>query len=138
MSVALKSSASLCQPQIVFQKHSGNIALYTCTNSLQDVALENLTAVPDSPLSVLLEWKVVPTDGHHCITSYDIQITGPNGSHWEEQIPGGNNSFLWSRVQLEPLKEYTYSVTAIIPSIQTGPTVKHTSLVEVQGMFDKT
>ena len=84
-----------------------------------------------------MEWKVVPTDGHHCITGYNIQFFGPNGSQWGTQIPGGNNSFLLSGVQLEPSKEYTYSVTANISSTHTGPTVKHTSLVEVQGMFHK-
>ena len=103
-----------------------------------DITLEHLTVVPLTLSTVQLEWKVVPTDGHHCITGYNIQAVGPNGSQWGTQIPGGNNSFLWSGVQLEPLEEYTYSVTANIPSIQTGPTVKHTSLVEVQGMFDKT
>ena len=87
---------------------------------------------------MLLEWKVIPTDGHHCITSYNIKVSGPNGSHWEEHISGVNHSFLWSGIQLEPLKEYTYSVTANIPSTQTGPTVKQTSLVEVQGMYHKT
>ena len=103
-----------------------------------DITLEHLTVVPLTRSTVQLEWKVVPTDGHHCITGYSIKFFGSNGSQWETQIPGGNNSFLLSGVQLEPSKEYTYSVTANIPSIQTGPTVKHTSLVEVQGMFDKT
>jgi len=86
---------------------------------------------------VLLEWKVIPTDGHHCIKSYDIQVSGPNGSQWKEYIPGGNNSFLLSGMQLESLEEYTYSVTGNIPSTHTGPTVNQTSLVEVQGMFHK-
>ena len=86
---------------------------------------------------MLLEWKVIPTDGHHCIKSYDIQVSGPNGSEWEEHIPGGNNSFLLSGMKLEPLKEYTYSVTGNIPSTHTGPTVNQTSLVEVQGMHHK-
>ena len=103
-----------------------------------DIVLENLTVVPVSLSTVLLEWKVIPSDGHHCITSYDIQVSSPNGSQWEERIPGGNQSFLLSGIQLEPLEEYTYSVNANIPSIQTGPTVKQTSLVEVQGMYHKT
>ena len=86
---------------------------------------------------MLLEWKVIPTDGHHCIKSYDIQVSGPNASEREEHIPGGNNSFLLSGMKLEPLKEYTYSVTANISSTHTGPTVNQTSLVEVQGMHHK-
>ena len=57
---------------------------------LENITLEDLTVVPDSSTSVLLEWKVVPTDGHYCIRNYNIQITGPNGSQWEEQIPGSN------------------------------------------------
>ena len=103
-----------------------------------DITLEHLTVLPLTLSIVLLEWKVIPTDGHHCITSYNIQVSGPNGSQWETQIPGGNNSFLLSGMQLESLEEYTYSVTGNIPSIQSGPTVNQTSLVEVQGMFDKT
>ena len=86
---------------------------------------------------MLLEWKVIPTDGHHCIKSYDIQVSGPNGSEREEHIPGGNNSFLLSGMKLEPSKEYTYSVTANIPPTHTGPTINQTSLVEVQGMYHK-
>ena len=81
--------------------------------------LENLTVVPVSLSNVLLEWKVIPSDGYHCITSYDIQVSSPNGSQWEEHIPGGNHSFLFSGMQLEPSKEYTYSVTANILSTQT-------------------
>ena len=102
------------------------------------IVLENLTVVPVSLSIMLVEWKVIPSDGHHCITSYDIQVSSPNGSQWEEHIPGGNHSFLLSGIQLEPLEEYTYCVTANIPSIQTGPTVKQTSIVEVQGMYHKT
>ena len=82
---------------------------------------------------MLLEWEVIPTDGHHCITSYNIQVSGQN----ESQTEGENNSFLLSGVQLEPLKQYTYSVTANLSSTQTGPSVKQTSIVEVQGMFHK-
>ena len=103
-----------------------------------DITLEHLTVVPVSLSTVLLEWKLIPSDGHHCITSYKIQVSSPNGSQWEEQIPGGNHSFLLSGIQLEPLEEYTYRVTANIPSTQTGPTVRQTSLVEVQGMYHKT
>ena len=100
-------------------------------DSHADITLEDLTVVPLNLSTVQLEWKVVPTDGHHCITGYSIRVSGQN----ESQIEGENNSFLLSGVQLEPLKEYTYSVTANIPSTHTGPTVKHTC--EVQGMFDK-
>ena len=100
------------QPQIVFQKHPGNIALYTCTNSLLDVALENFTVVREPYSSVQLEWKVVPTDGHHCIRNYNIQIAGPNRSHWEEEIPGRSQSFHFTGLQLIPFQEYTYCVTA--------------------------
>ena len=102
-----------------------------------DVALENLTVVPVSLSSAQLEWKVIPPDGHHCITSYNIQVSGPNGLQWEEHIPGGNNSFLLSGMKLEPLKEYTCYVTANISSTHTGPTVNQTSLVEDQGMHHK-
>ena len=65
-----------------------------------DITLEHLTVLPLTLSTVLLEWKVIPTDGHHCITSYNIQVSGPNGSQWETQIPGGNNSFLLSGMQL--------------------------------------
>ena len=98
-----------------------------------DITLEDLTVVPLTLSTVQLEWKVVPTDGHHCITGYNIRVSGQN----ESQIVGANNSFVLSRVQLEPLKEYTYSVTANISSTQTGPSVEQTSIVEVQGMFPK-
>ena len=96
-----------------------------------DITLEHLTVVPVSLSSMLLEWKVVPTDGHHCITGYNIQVSGQN----ESQIVGADNSFLLSGVRLEPLKEYTYSVTADISPTQTGPRFEQTSIVEVQGMF---
>ena len=59
-----------------------------------------------------MEWKVVPTDGHHCIRNYNIQIAGPNGSHWEEQIPGSNHSFRFTGIQLIPFQQYMYCVTA--------------------------
>ena len=71
-------------------------------NSPPDIVVENFTVVPDSFSSVLLEWKVTPTDGHHCIRNYNIQIVGQNGSQWEEQIPGGNHSFHFTRLQLVP------------------------------------
>ena len=82
------------------------------TNSRSDVALENLTVVPDSSSSVELEWKVVPTDGHHCIRNYTILITSQNGSQWGEEIPGSNHSFRFTGIQLIPFQEYTYRVTA--------------------------
>ena len=90
------------------------------TNSRSDVALENLTVVPDSSSSVELEWKVVPTDGHHCIRNYNIQIAGPNGSQWEVQIPGSNHSFRFTGIQLIPFQEYTYCVTANLLHGQIG------------------
>ena len=100
------------------------------TNSLSDVALENLTVVPDSPLSVELEWKVVPTDGHHCIRNYNIQIAG-HGSQWEEQIPGSNHSFCFTEIQLLPFQEYMYCVTA---NLLHGQIVKLTAnFTELQG-----
>ena len=87
---------------------------------------------------MLVEWKVIPSDGHHCIRNYNIQVSSPNGTQWGAQTPGRNHSFLLFGMQLEPLEEYTYCVTANIPSTQTGPTVKQTSLGEVQGMYHKT
>ena len=81
-------------------------------NSSSDIALENLTVVPDSFSSVQLEWKVVSSDGHHCIRNYNIQISGPNGSHWEDEIPGTSQSFHFTGLQLILLQEYTYCVTA--------------------------
>ena len=86
--------------------------IYTCIKSLPDVALENFTVVPEPNPSVLLEWKVIPTDGQRCIRNYNIQITGPNGSQWEEEIPGSNHSFRFTGLQLIPFQEYTYCVTA--------------------------
>ena len=103
------------------------------TNSLSDVALENLTVVPDSPSSVELEWKVVPTDGHHCIRNYVIQIAGPNGSQWEEPIPESNHSFRFTGIQLIPFQEYTYCVTA---NLLRGQIVELTAnFIELQGGF---
>ena len=99
---------------------------------IPDIVLENLTVVPDSFSSVQLEWKVVPTDGHHCITSYNIQITGPNGTQWEEQIPGGNDSFHFTGLQLMHLQNYTCCVTANHDHSQIGP-IQQTITVELQG-----
>ena len=101
-------------------------------DSPPDIILENLTVVPDSFSSVLLEWKVIPSHGQHCITSYDIQITGPNGSQWEEQIPGGNNSFLLTGLLLMHLQNYTCCVTANLDHNQIGP-INQTITVELQG-----
>ena len=100
-------------------------------NSPPDIVLENLTVVPDSFASVQLEWKVVPTDGRHCITSYDIQITGPNGTQWEEQIPGGNDSFHFTGLQLMHLQNYTCCVTANLDHNQIDP-IQQTTF-ELQG-----
>ena len=108
-----------------------------------DITLGHLTVVPFSLSTVLLEWKVIPSDGHHCITSYNIQVSGRDGSQWGAQTPGRNHSFLLSGMQLEPLEEYTYCVTVNIPSTQTGPfknvspSVKQTSIVIFQGMHHK-
>ena len=112
--------------------------LYVSLVTFLGIVLENLTVVPVSLSIVLVEWKVIPSDGHHCITSYNIQVFSPNGTQWGAQTPGRNQSFLLSGMQLEPLEEYTYCVTANIPSTQTGPTVKQISLGEVQGMYHKT
>ena len=97
-----------------------------------DIALENLTVVPVSLSSVLLEWKVIPTDGHHCIRNYNIQITGPNGTQWEEQIPGSNHSFHFTGLQLIHLQNYTCCVTANLSHNQIGP-IQQTLTVELQG-----
>ena len=99
---------------------------------IPDIVLENLTVVPDSFASVQLEWKVVPTDGHHCITSYNIQITGPNGTQWEEQIPGGNDSFHFTGLKLTHLQNYTCCVTANLSHNRIGP-IQQTITVELQG-----
>ena len=96
------------------------------------IVLENLTVVPDSPSSVELEWKVFPTDGPNCIRNYSIQIAGPNGSQWEEQIPGSNHSFHFNGLQLIPLQEYIYCVTANLLHGQIVP-IKQTLTVDLQG-----
>ena len=101
-------------------------------NSPPDIVIENLTAVPDSFSSVLLEWKVTPSDGYHCIRNYSIQITGSNASQWEEQIPGGNDSFHFTGIQLVPWQNYTCSVTANLDHNQIGP-INQTITVELQG-----
>ena len=101
-------------------------------NSPPDTVLENLTVVPVSLSSAQLEWKVVPTDGHHCITSYNIQITGPNGSQWEEEIPESNQSFHFTGLELMHLQNYTCCVTANLSHNQIGP-IKQTITVELQG-----
>ena len=100
--------------------------------SQPDIVLENLTVVPDSLSTVQLQWKVIPTDGHHCIRNYNIQITGPNGSQWEEEIPGSNHSFHFTGLQLMHLQNYTCCVTANLDHNQIGP-IKQTITVELQG-----
>ena len=85
-----------------------------------DITLDHLTVAPVSLSTVLLEWKVIPSDGHHCVTSYNIQVSGPNESQWAEQIPGGNQSFHFTGLQVIPLQEYTYCVTANLPYDQIG------------------
>ena len=104
------------------------------TNSLSDVALENLTVVPVSLSSVLLEWEVTPSDGHHCIRNYNIQVSGPNGSQWGEEIPGANNSYYFTGLQLTPLQDYTYCVTANLlhGQVDLKLTVNYT---ELQGVL---
>ena len=97
-----------------------------------DIVIENFTVLPDSFSSVLLEWKVVPTDGHHCIANYDIQIIGSDGSQWEEQIPGGNDSFHFTGLQLMHLQNFTCSITANLSHNQIGP-IQQTLTVELQG-----
>ena len=102
--------------------HFRNIlhCFHTCTNSPPDVALENFTVVPKPNSTVQLDWKVTPTDGHHCIRNYNIQIAGPNGSQWEEQIPGSSHSFHFTGLQLIPFQEYMYCVTANLLRGQIG------------------
>ena len=70
--------------------------------------------------SVELEWRVVPTDGHHCIRNHNIQIAGPNESQWEEEIPGSSHSLNFTGLQLIPFQEYTYRVTANLLHGQIG------------------
>ena len=89
--------------------------------------------VPDSLSSVFLGWDVNPTDGYQCISSYNIQVTSQNGSQWGAQISGMNSSFLMSGLNLVPLEEYTYCVTANIHPSQVGPSVKHVSSVKLHG-----
>ena len=107
---------------------------HVCTNYPPDVALENLTVVPVSLSSVLLEWEVTPTDGYHCIRNYNIEVSGPNGSQWEEQIPGENNSYYFTGLQLTPLQDYTYCVTANLlhGQVDLKLTVNYT---ELQGVL---
>ena len=102
-------------------------------NSLPDVVLENFTVVPDSFSSVLLEWRVTPSDGYHCIRNYNIQITGPNGSQWEEEIPGSNHSFHFTGIQLIRLQNYTCCVTAMNLDHNQITSIKQTITVELQG-----
>ena len=102
------------------------------TNSSSDIALENLTVVRVSLSTVHLEWKVIPSNGHHCITNYNIQIAGPNGSQWEEEILGSSQSFLFTGLQLIHLQNYTCCVTANLYHNQIGP-IKQTITVELQG-----
>ena len=101
-------------------------------NSPPDIVLENFTVVPDTFSSLQLEWRVIPTDGHYCIRNYNIQITGPNGSQWEEEIPGSNRSFHFTGLQLILLQNYTCCVTAKLYHNQIGP-IKQTITVELQG-----
>ena len=100
-------------------------------NSPPDIVLENLTVVPDAFSSLQLEWRVIPTDGHYCIRNYNIQITVPNGSQWEEEIPGSNRSFHFTGLQLIHLQNYTCCVTANLDHSQI--TLKQTITVELQG-----
>ena len=122
---------------LLLQELSKHLYSKSLSDLHADITLEHLTVVPLTLSTVRLEWKVVPSDGYHCITGYNIQVSGPNGSQWRAQIPGENHSFLFSGIQMKPSKEYTYSVTANILFTQTGPTVKQTSILEVQGMFHK-
>ena len=101
-------------------------------NSPPGVVLENLTVVTDSFSSVLLEWKVTPTDGHHCIRNYNIQVSGPNGSQWEEQISGSNQSFRFTGLQLMHLQNYTCCVTANLDYNETA-FINQRITVELQG-----
>ena len=103
-----------------------------CVTSPPDIVLEILTVVPVSLSTVLLEWKVTPTDGHHCIRNYNIQIASPNESHWGEEIPGTSQSFHFTGLQLMHLKNYTCSITANLDHNQIGP-IQQTLTVELQG-----
>ena len=99
---------------------------------LENITLEHLTVVPDSTSSVQLEWKVTPTDGHYCIRNYNIQVSGPNGSQWEEEIPGNNHSFHFTGLQLIPLQDYTCCGTANLDHNQIV-SIKETITVELHG-----
>ena len=101
-------------------------------NSSSDIALENLTVVPVSLSTVLLEWKVTPPDGHHCIRNYNIQIAGPNGSQWREEIPGTSQSFHFTGLQLIHLQNYTCCVTANLYHNRICP-INQTLTVNLQG-----
>ena len=112
--------------------HSDVCMTLLLVNSPPDIVLENFTVIPDSFSSVLLEWKVTPRDGHYCIRNYNIQVSGPNGSQWEEEIPGSNHSFRFTGLQLIPLQNYTCCVTANLYHNQIAP-IKETITVELQG-----
>jgi len=102
-----------------------------------DVTLENLTVVPVSLSTVRLRWNINPTNGHHCVVNFTIQVTDKDGSLWRAQTLGNNKSFLLTELQLTPLKEYTYCITAnTIHPNQAGPTVKQKSTMELHGMFE--
>jgi len=104
-----------------------------------NVTLENLTVVPVSLSTVLLRWNINPTNGHHCVVNFTIQVSDKDGSLWRAQTPGNNKSFLLTELQLTPLKEYTYCITAnTIHPNQAGPTVKQKSTMELHGMFEHT
>ena len=95
--------------------------------------------VPVSLSTVLLRWNINPTNGHHCVVNFTIQVSDKDGSLWRAQTPGKNKSFLLTELQLTPLKEYTYCITAnTIHPNQAGPTVKQKSTMELHGMFEHT
>ena len=99
---------------------------------LENITLEDLIVVPDSSTSVQLEWKVTPTDRYYCIRNYNIQIAGPNGSQWGEEIPGSNQSFRFTGLQLMHLQNYTCCVTANLYHTQIA-SIKQTITVGLQG-----
>ena len=111
---------------------SWTILIYNFIKTLSDVVLENLAVVPVSLSSVLLEWKVIPTDGYHCISNYSVRIIGPNGSQWEEEIPGSSQSFHFTGLQLIVLQNYTCCVTARRSHNQLG-FINQTLTVELEG-----
>ena len=93
--------------------------------------------VPVSLSTVLLRWNVNPTDGHQCIVNFDIRVSGEDGSQWGVQSPGNNNSFLLTGMQLTPLKEYTYCITAnTVHPTQARPTVRQKSTVKLHGKYE--